>query len=49
MQGPKLRVGTFAAGPVTLAAGSPFRLDLAEHSRATPLALTCRIRRSSPR
>ena len=28
MQGPKLRVGTFAAGPVTLVAGSPFRLDL---------------------
>jgi pyruvate kinase len=28
MQGPKLRVGTFANGPVTLAAGSAFRLDL---------------------
>src|SRR5438094_10552736 len=28
MQGPKLRVGTFASGPVTLAAGAPFRLDL---------------------
>jgi pyruvate kinase len=28
MQGPKLRVGTFADGPVTLVAGSPFRLDL---------------------
>ena len=28
MQGPKLRVGTFAAGPVTLVAGAPFRLDL---------------------
>src|SRR5437773_11008847 len=28
MQGPKLRVGTFAEGPVTLVAGSPFRLDL---------------------
>src|SRR5580704_880258 len=28
MQGPKLRVGTFADGPVTLTAGSPFRLDL---------------------
>jgi pyruvate kinase len=28
MQGPKLRVGTFAEGPVILAAGSPFRLDL---------------------
>jgi pyruvate kinase len=29
MQGPKLRVGTFAQGPVTLVAGAPFRLDLA--------------------
>jgi pyruvate kinase len=28
LQGPKLRVGTFAAGPVTLVAGKPFRLDL---------------------
>jgi pyruvate kinase len=28
MQGPKLRVGTFAEGPVTLVAGAPFRLDL---------------------
>jgi len=30
MQGPKLRVGTFANGPVTLVAGSPFRLDLTD-------------------
>src|ERR1700674_2032856 len=30
MQGPKLRVGTFAEGPVTLAPGSPFRLDLTD-------------------
>ena len=30
MQGPKIRVGTFAAGPVTLTAGSPFRLDLTD-------------------
>jgi pyruvate kinase len=28
LQGPKLRVGTFADGPVTLAEGAPFRLDL---------------------
>ena len=28
MQGPKLRVGTFAAGPVMLVPGSPFRFDL---------------------
>src|SRR2546425_5951288 len=30
MQGPKLRVGTFAAGPVTLNVGSSFRLDLTD-------------------
>jgi pyruvate kinase len=30
MQGPKLRVGTFAAGPVTLKEGAPFRLDLVD-------------------
>src|SRR5262249_53374162 len=30
MQGPKLRVGTFAAGPVTLKTGAPFRLDLVD-------------------
>ncbi|MDE2367946.1 MAG: pyruvate kinase [Burkholderiales bacterium] len=28
LQGPKLRVGTFAAGPVQLVEGAPFRLDL---------------------
>ncbi len=28
LQGPKLRVGTFAAGPVMLAEGASFRLDL---------------------
>lgn len=33
LQGPKLRVGTFANGPVTLVEGAPFRLDL---DRATP-------------
>ncbi len=30
LQGPKLRLGTFADGPVTLKAGSRFRLDLAD-------------------
>src|SRR6266480_748066 len=30
MQGPKLRVGTFAAGPVMLNVGSSFRLDLTD-------------------
>ena len=33
LQGPKLRVGTFANGPVTLVEGAPFRLDL---DRTTP-------------
>jgi pyruvate kinase len=28
LQGPKLRVGTFAAGPIRLEAGAAFRLDL---------------------
>jgi len=28
LQGPKLRVGTFAAGPIRLGAGAAFRLDL---------------------
>jgi pyruvate kinase len=28
LQGPKLRVGTFAGGPVKLVEGAPFRLDL---------------------
>src|SRR5574337_1004556 len=32
LQGPKLRVGTFAAGAVQLAAGQPFRLQLAPTS-----------------
>src|SRR3982751_1601692 len=30
LQGPKLRVGTFAEGPVTLQAGASFRLDLTD-------------------
>jgi len=30
MQGPKLRVGTFANGPLTLQAGESFRLDLVD-------------------
>jgi|SRR5579875_446305 pyruvate kinase len=32
LQGPKLRLGTFAEGPVELAAGAPFRLDLAREA-----------------
>jgi pyruvate kinase len=37
LQGPKLRVGTFAKGPVMLDAGQPFRLQLA----ATPGDAQC--------
>jgi pyruvate kinase len=33
LQGPKLRVGTFANGPVTLEAGQSFRLDLDRDKR----------------
>jgi pyruvate kinase len=40
LQGPKFRIGTFAAGPVTLAAGAAFRLDLSREpgdQRRAPL------------
>jgi pyruvate kinase len=30
LQGPKLRIGTFAGGPIALNAGDPFRLELGE-------------------
>ncbi|HUN52311.1 MAG TPA: pyruvate kinase [Candidatus Sulfotelmatobacter sp.] len=38
LQGPKLRVGTFAGGPVTLAAGKDFRLDLGTEPGSTARA-----------
>ena len=40
LQGPKLRLGTFAHGPVALPAGAPFRLDLGDapgDARRAPL------------
>jgi len=40
LQGPKLRLGTFAAGPALLQAGDAFRLDLSDQpgdARRTPL------------
>jgi pyruvate kinase len=40
LQGPKLRLGTFAEGPIELAAGAPFHLDLdrqAGDERRAPL------------
>ena len=37
LQGPKLRIGTFAAGPVTLEAEAAFRLDLDPASRHIPI------------
>jgi pyruvate kinase len=53
LQGPKLRVGSFANGPVKLVEGAPFRLDL---DRGKPgdatggFASRCRPRaRTSPR
>jgi pyruvate kinase len=36
MQGPKLRVGTFADGPVTLHPGASFRLDLVDTPAMRP-------------
>ena len=49
LQGPKLRVGTFANGPVKLIEGAPFRLDLDRESQAMRRAPRCRTPRSSPR
>jgi pyruvate kinase len=40
LQGPKLRIGTFAAGPISLVPGEKFRLDLSREpgdSRRVPL------------
>ena len=49
LQGPKLRVGTFANGPVKLVEGAPFRLDLdASNARQCDARAACRIRKSSP-
>ena len=36
LQGPKFRVGTFAAGPASLVAGASFRLDLSTTPGAAP-------------
>lgn len=38
MQGPKLRVGTFADGPITLVAGATFRLDVIDRPGDTTRA-----------
>ena len=45
LQGPKLRVGRFAAGAVQLQRGQTFTLDLSDVP--TSGGSTCRIRRSS--
>lgn len=47
LQGPKLRIGTLANGPVTVQAGAAFRLDL-DPTPATPHAHRCYTRRSLP-
>ena len=49
LQGPKLRVGTFADGPVELTEGQGFRLDLDEAPGDARSACACRIPRSSRR
>ena len=51
MQGPKLRLGSFAEGPVRVEAGAPFRLDLdpapGDSRRAPPPGLPS-ARRKAP-
>ena len=41
LQGPKLRVGTFANGPVQLVEGAPFKLDLERDRPRTRQARQC--------
>ena len=49
LQGPKLRIGTFAGGPIQLEAGDASGSISTATSRATRPAPHCRIRKSSPR
>ena len=49
LQGPKLRVGTFAGGPVQLEAAAASGSTSTATSRATRPAPHCLIRKSSPR
>ncbi len=49
LQGPKLRVGRFDGGAVTLVKGETFTLDADARARRRRRACTCRIRKSSPR
>ena len=48
LQGPKLRVGTFADGPVELARGAAASGSTSTRRRATSKRVCCRIPRSSP-
>lgn len=48
LQGPKLRLGTFADGPVALAAGTPFRLDLGD-APGMRAGRRCRMPKCLPR
>ena len=49
MQGPKLRVGTFAGGSVELKTGATFRLDLDEAKGTAERASRARPRWPAPR
>ena len=49
LQGPKLRLGAFAKGPMELKVGQKLRFDLDPGARARPSAFPCPIPRSSRR
>ena len=49
MQGPKLRLGNFAGGKISLAAGDKFRLDLAKRGGRPPPRAAAASRRCSRR
>ena len=49
LQGPKLRLGPFAEGPIELAKGQKIRFDMASAPGGGERACRCRIPRSSGR
>ena len=48
LQGPKLRIGTFAKGPVDLQRGQSLSGSISIPRRAISIAYNCRIRKFSP-